>query len=378
MRTYGLVACLTLAACGAPLPPVPPGPVEPELVFPAEYAASTEVIAYAEFDAGQASELTEVTYALGDEYPRDVVLQPTGGYAMGAGCRFDYGSLTWTSLVSVEGTAATVSLEAGRLHVGLVAEGTVSVLLSGAVDTQSCTALAGSALTTVPLQHRLTLRVHRAVSVLVDQLHQRWPECETQVVLPANSALWVPRAHLVNAAGQQFSAANAPTPLEVTLRSKGTLTLSGREVMAAPGQVSISVNTSLPVRGLSSFEVVGPETVNSVQAELFLRKAASKGNVSEPLVDDRSYLLWNPEEFNSVDVRVSAVQTSQGRLCAPVPAEWFQAVSSTPAQCAPLSEGERSGADVPVAKVLSAGECRVEITMPGTSQRWTTRFTTTR
>ena len=376
MRIPGLVACLTLVAC---VSPVAPAPVEPALVFPAEHAASNEITAYAEFDAGQATELTELTYALGDEYPRDVVLQPTGGYVMGDGCRLDYGTLTWTSLISVEGTAANVRLEGGQLQVGLVAEGTVSVLLAGAVDKQNCTAVDGSSLTTVPLQHRLTMRVHRAVSVLVDQLYQGRPGCETQVVLPANSALWVPSAHLVNAAGQQFSAFNAPNPLEVTLRSNGTtLTVSEGEMLASPGQVSISVKTSLPVRGLSSFEVVGPETVSSVQAELFLRKAASKGNVSERLVDDQSYLLWNPDEFNSVDVRVSAVQTSQGRLCAPVPSGWFQAVSATPAQCAPFFDGEPWSADVAVAKILDAGECRLEITMPGTTQRWATRFITTR
>lgn len=349
-----LIICL--AACGSPVP-LPGEPVaQPELVFPTEYAAATELIAYAQYVPGQATEFTEITYVLGDEYPREVTLVPSNGYALGGGCRTHFGKLSWTRLVSAEGDAATVSLESGQLKVALRNEGEVSVLLEGTVDSQECPAVDGTTLTIVPLQHRLTLRVHRAASVLVDQLSQRWPECATKVVLPANSVLWVPRAHLVNAAGQQFSAANAPTPFEVTLRSNAALWLDGSELRADEGTVSISVNTSLPVRGLSAFEVVGPETVSSVQAELFLRKAASKGNVSERLVEDQSYLIWNPEEFNSVDVRVEAVQTSQGRLCAPVPAEWFVAVSATPEQCAPVTEGERSGADVAVAKILGAGQ----------------------
>ncbi len=368
------MVCLTLVACGAP---APTEPVEPELVFPAEHAASTEVIAYAEFDAGQASEETEMSLALGEEYPRELVVRPSKGYALGAGCGTDLGNLTWASLTSVEGDAAVVALESGELKVSIQKEGTVSLLLAGAVDQQDCPAADGTRLTTVPLQHRLTMRVHRAVSVLVEQQHQRWPECETNVVLPSNTLFWAPRVLLVNAGGQQFSAANAPTPNGLTLRSSGVITTEGSQARAEPGHVSISVNTSLPVHGLLSFEVVGPESVTSVQAELYLRKAASKGNVSEPLVDDRSYLIWNPGQLNSVDLRVGEVQTSQGRLCAPVPNTWFQAVSATPAQCGPFSDDERWGADVAVAKILGAGECRLEISLPGTTQRWTTRFKTT-
>lgn len=369
MRSSSLLLVF-LCACSPP-PPALPG--EPVLVWPAKAETSVGVTGYFQFDAGVAHELTELTWGMGEGFPNDVVLVPMGGYSMGGGCQLEYGQLFWRSLVSVEGTAAAVSLEGGLLHLTLKEAGEVSVLLAGELDEQRC-----GTLNLVPLQHRLRMRVRVATGFVVDQTHQRGPECDQRLVLPAGSSLWTPVVHPVDRWGQQFTAANAPFPVELTLRGEGALTQTGAQFTATPGRVSISVATALPVRGLSSFEVVGPSAVTSVEGALVLRKAASKGSVIEELEEGGSSLLWHPEGENRVDIHMGEVQTSAGRLCAPVPAAWFEAVSATPSQCEVAVSGEPYGGDVSVAKVVSAGECRLEVTMPQTTQRWSARFSTTR
>ena len=106
MRTSCLV--FVFAACSPPPTPPAQPPAPHELVSPARVQASLEVIAYARFDAGAAAEVTELSYALGTDYPADVELVPKGGYAMGPGCALDFGALTWSTLL-VEGTAVTAS-----------------------------------------------------------------------------------------------------------------------------------------------------------------------------------------------------------------------------------------------------------------------------
>ena len=336
---------------------------------------SLEVIAYGHVDAtGVATDVTELSYALGADYPAEVVLVPKGGYAMGRNCALDFGTLTWSTLV-VEGTAVTASLEGGSLHLTLREEGDASLLLEGNVDQQHCS---GNAV--VPLHQRINVHVHRVAGFTVDTLHQYWVECETKVVLPADAPLWVPVAHAMDAEGRQFEPANAPSPVQLTLRSSGALSPAPNawEFTAAPGHVTISLETALPVQGLSSFEVVGPDALTEVQAALYLRKAASKGSVSEALEDGGSYRLFFPGQDNAVTARVETARTAGGRLCANVPAAWFSAVSSTPEQCGSPPVSDEPFGDVAVAAVRALGECRLEVTIPETAQRWAARFTTTR
>lgn len=359
-----LLLLLALSAC-------PPPPLEgpSALVWPAKLETSSDVTVFAVFDAGTALGRTELSYALGDEYPKDVVLVPKEGVA----CDFATGKLTWSSIVSVDGTAATPSIVDGSLKLTLAEEGVVTIFLAGSIDQQRCP----GGQTVVPLTHRLVVTVHRVASFEVTQLSKSWPGCD-QLVLPSGAELYPPTVHPMNAAGLRFLATNAPSPAEVKLNSQAALTLKGSKFTAAPSHVTVSVATTLPVDGIESFEVVGPQTATSMQASLWLRLAVSNGWNSEELVDDRSYSLRFPDEFNSVDVLANTVTTSAGKLCELAPASWFEVESSTPGVCAKASEPPRFTGAVPVAQLLAEGECRLLLKVTGTSHSWSARFSTTR
>ncbi|MDP1830255.1 MAG: hypothetical protein Q8L48_43725 [Archangium sp.] len=314
---------------------------------------------------------TEVDYALGDGYPASLTITPPNEIYVIQGCSTPRGTTAWTTLANVQGTAATLSLRSGVLSVSLNTEGTVTAVLEGEATGISC-----NGVTTLPLHHTLTIRVRRITGFVVDQVHQRWPGCEAGVVLPEGVALWLPVAHPLDASGNRFEAANAPKPVAMTLKSTGELarTMQSWELTASAGHVDLSLDTTRPVRGLASFEVVGAEALTRVEAKLFLRKAAWKGYVSEEITEGASYQLWFPEQDNLVDLQVTSALSSAGKLCMPIPGRWLTATSSTP-HCGPAG-GEQYGGGLPVAEIQSLGECRLEVTMPNTSHRWAASFTT--
>ena len=365
MRT--LILAVALISCAPP--PVPPEPKPTELILPVEHATDVPLQMYVrtngEWD-------TSITYALGDDHPTSLTITPSPEVYVIQGCSVPKGTATWSRLSNLQGGGASLSLANGVLSVTLLFEGTVTALLEGQATGIDC-----NGVTSLPLQHTLTIRVARISSFVVDQLHQRWPGCEQSVVIPAGVEAWIPQAHPLDASGQRFEAANAPKPAAITLRSTGGLsrTAESWELTAEAGHVELGFDTDKPVAGLKSFEVVGPEALTRVDAQLFLRKAAAKGSVSEQLTDGESYLLWYPEQENLVDLQVNDATTTAGKLCMPIPVEWLAAISSTPAQCGPAG-GEQYGGGLPVAKILSPGECRLEVTIPSTSHRWATSFTT--
>ncbi|MDI1484606.1 hypothetical protein [Polyangium sp. y55x31] len=374
-----LVFALVLAACAdGPAPDsAEPSPVH-TLTLPARYASSSDVVAYAELANGQAKEETELTYALADGYPREVTLVPKDGFVLSSDCKMHPGPVVWQSIADVQGTAAAVEIVGGALAVELREEGTVTVLLEGEITGQQCPSEDGSIATALPLQHRLVLHVERVTGFVVEQFHQQLAGCWDAMVLPAGAPLWAPTARPLDATGKPFSAVNAPAPVALTLQSNGDLT-SGPGVTymtAGPGTVTVSVDTTLPVQGMQAFEVVGPDALTSVEASFYLRKAALKGNVSEPIEEGASYKLFLPEESNGVDLHVEEAMTTHGKLCENVPGAWFASESSTPVQC-DASVGvvdPFASSTIPVAAIGDAGECRLWVTIPGTTQRWATRF----
>src|SRR5690606_6470727 len=193
--------------------------------------------------------------------------------------------------------------------------------------------------------------------------------------------LQAPTAQPLDAADQPFTALNAPTPVSITLRSDAALTQVSEDgaLWAETGEVSVVVDTTLPVRGLESVTLVGPDTLTAVERARYLRKAAAKGSIVEPIEDGSSYRLFFLDEVNKVDVQVDSAMTTHGRLCAGVPAVWFASSSATPERCeaGPGSFEKLSFAAIPIATILDVGECRLEVTIPGTSHAWTTHFTTT-
>jgi hypothetical protein len=361
-----LALALVLSSCA---PPAPPEPKSTELVIPVEHTSDLPLQMYARANGEWE---TTLDYALGDGYPTELTLTPPSSVYVIQGCSAPQGTATWTGLSGVQGGGASLAFRGGVVSVILLGEGTVTATLEGQVTGIDC-----NSVTTLSLRHTITLRVRRISGFVVDQLHQRWPGCEQSVVIPAGVEAWIPQAHPLDSNGQRFEAANAPKPVAITLRSNGGLAHEAQsfELTAEAGHVELSFDTSKPVAGLTSFEVVGPDALTRVDAKLVLRKAAAKGSVTEDLTDGQSYLLWYPEQENLVDLQVNDAVTSLGKLCMPIPGAWLSASSSTPGQCGPAS-GEMYGGGVPVAKISSLGECRLEVTIPQTSHRWATSFTT--
>ncbi|MRG96301.1 hypothetical protein [Polyangium spumosum] len=377
-RFLPFVFALALAACADEPAPGSVAPVH-TLTLPAAYTSSSEVLVFAAVEDGRASDEAELTYGLLEGYPREVTLVPRHGYVVLPACQMlEPGPVVWQSIADVQGTAAAVELVDGALAVELREEGTVTVLLEGEISGQHCTSADGSIATMLPLQHRIVLHVERVTGFVVEQIHQQRAGCEDTVVLPSGAPFWAPTARPLDATGEPFSPTNAPAPVALTLQSDGGLSHGPSDplLIAGPGAVTVSAETTLPVQGLSAFEVVGPDALTSVEASLYLRKVASKGNVSELIEEGASYTLFYPEEQNGVDLHVEAATTTHGALCANVPGAWFVSASSTPAQC----EGSVgidepfSSTTIPVATIGAPGECRLSVTIPGTAEGWTTRF----
>jgi hypothetical protein len=362
-----LSLALVLISCAPPLAPSDPKPTE--LILPAEHASDLPLQMYVRANGEWE---TTIDYAIGDGYPTELTITPPSSVYVIQGCSGPQGAAAWTALSNIQGSGATLALRDGVISVTLLGEGTITVTLEGQATGMDC-----NSATSLSLLHTLTLRVRRISGFVVDQLHQRWPGCEQSVVIPAGVEAWIPQAHPLDSSGQRFEAANAPKPVAITLRSTGGLsrTAESWELTAEAGHVELSLDTTRSVAGLKSFEVVGPEALTRVDAQLFLRKAAAKGSVTEPLTDGESYLLWYPEQDNLVDLQVNDATTTAGKLCLPIPRAWLTATSSTPGQCGPAG-GELYGGGVPVAKISSLGECRLEVTIPDTSHRWATSFTT--
>jgi hypothetical protein len=350
-----------------------PGPVVHELTLPVRHAASHAFTLYAEREGDQAIGLTELSYGLLDGYPRRVEVVTEGGFVLAQDCELRPGEVIWSAITEVEGTAAKLTLEDGALGVELLAEGAVSAVLTGVITELDCALEDQSVVHALPLRHRIELKVREVAGFEVEQFHQVLADCWDAVVLPSDALLWAPIARPVDANGAVFAAINAPTPVTITLRSQGGLRAStDGQFTAGPGAVDIAVATELPVRGLEKFTVVGPEALTAVEAALVLQKAAAKGSIVEPIEVGGSHEIFFPEMSNTVEVRVDSAMTGLGELCAKVPAGWFAAKSATPAMCVAGIEGDMGA--VSVARIEAAGECRLEVWMPGTDHAWATRF----
>lgn len=384
MRTFAsLLTTLVLSACdpapaagpdtGPDDPPADDRPTTHELTLPARYAATHDELLYAQLDGAQAVAEAELSYALADAYPSRVTITPESAYVLAPECQAQPGPVVWHTIAEVEGDAAGLELVDGALSVELRDEGTVSALLQGDVSEQACD-LADAPVTTIPLQHRVVIHVHRPTGFVIETLHQQLGDCPDTVILPVGVPLWRPTAQPLDAEGKPFAAFNAPTPVAITLRSSGALTTHAKYLTAEPGTVSLTVDTPLPVHGLDAFEVIGPAALTSVDAALYLQKAAAKGTVLEPIAAGKSYALFFPEMRNTVDLRVDAAATARGPLCANIPAAWFASTTATPERCAATAGDPDATGLIPVADIRGPGECRLEVTMPGTTFAWSTRF----
>lgn len=340
-----LMLVTVLSACGLLGEPSDAPVSGHQLTLPIRYASSHELTIYHRVQPDLPIGVTELSYGLFDGYPQNVTIAAKG-MALTPECKARLGSVVWSKLVDVKGTAARLSLSAGRIEVELLSEGSVSAILEGDITEQECAPPDKPVMSSIKLFHRVVLQVDRVAGFFVDQPNQQLNDCQDQLVLPSRVPLRAPVAHPVNAAGRRFDPRNAPSAAAIVLRSTGAWTAADPgELMAEPGMVSVSVETQLPVQGLRSFRIVGPESLTSAPATLYLERALAKGSVRERIQEGTSYKLLFPEQRNSVTVEVSPAMTAFGRLCANLPGTWFAATSSTPEQCAPRATSTPSTDD---------------------------------
>jgi hypothetical protein len=333
MLTRLKTALLTvlLPACGVTATPGPslrPQDLPPDAALPAEVevlpqlASSTKVSIYAQLlQPGVASYSSELSFALGDGYPAQITVTPTDAvYVVSRGCRLDtLPTAVWTSLVRTDGDAAGLALAGGVLTVDLKKEGAVTAVLEGELQGLHCT-IDGAEVTSLPLHHELTLHVERVSGFFVQHLAQIWPGCDgPTMVLPEGLDFELPQVHPLNGAGGRFHAENAPAPVRATLRSAGGLVSENHQwhLTSGAGQVTVTLDSPLPVTGVQTFEVVRPGSLSSLTAAVYLTVTASKGVTSRQITDGETYPVFFPTQPNTVDIKVDAAATEKGAALYP-------------------------------------------------------------
>jgi hypothetical protein len=363
----------------APTDPGTATPSEHTLVVPAEHPTTTAIEGLVTFTGDRLNQKTELVYGLAEGYPRQVTITLGKSYVVKSGCQERFAQGSWTAITGRTGTAATVALVDGALTVELQEEGDGMVLVAGEIPGLPC-GPEGEPGPAVVFEHLVELHVKRVAGLRLTHSTTGASACTDVLVLPSEHRLWLPQVLALDGAGQPFWPVNAKVPATLTLHSDGELAVGPEpwSFVAAAGAVAVEVDSSLSVEGLQRFDVVGPEALTSVQAELYLRRAVAKGDHSQIIENGKSYPVWFPDRSNGVDLRVETAMTTHGELCAKVPRGWFTVTSATPEQCAvKIEEDDAYAQGVTLATLQSLGECRLDVTVPGAPQRWTTSFHTT-
>lgn len=388
-----LIALLLLAGCGS-LPPikpselpdasVPDASVRPAtLTVPARVETALALPVYAQLDGAAATFTDTVAYAFGDAYPAHLTLTPTGlVYVAARGCNFSEKSPTaaWKTLQVVSGDAATATLENGTLTLDLVHEGGVQLVLSGELYGAECV-IAGQTLSTLKLEHTVNVVVNRVTGFVVAHPNHNRRGCDgTSMTLAAGMSHPAPTALPLNGRSEKFFAENAPEAVQLTLESGRDVLPEGKQWrLEGPGTVRVALATMLPVSGVTTFEVIGPEALVSATGQLTLLRAAAKGSFSTVIEPGASYPLFFPDELNGVELNLDPVQTTGGALCSQVPPAWFSVTSTTAHRCAPLAMPVTGlyGYGTQVANIIATGDCELAVTVPGSPLKWAASFTTT-
>lgn len=306
-----------------------------------------------------------VSYGLHPGYPTQVELTASKTI-FPRQCGFnDTTTVTWLGVRLLSGDAVTVSLSNSKLQVSLLKEGSAQVELDGSMDGVDCRSASS-----LKLRHRLTLRV---MPVTGFRLKSFGPlgSCGDRPVVPAGVSLSLPQVMAVSSSGEAFFPANQDPA--ATMIAKGSL-LDAAPTFG-PGPVTLSVDSSLPVDGLRSFESVDHTKVTDVQGKLVVHAQASKGTVPMPLTEGADVRLFT-EEGNFVVLQVDSTMTTLGKLCAPPPASWFLTDSSTASVCSTPAKGTPF-TGIPLVNLDHQGTCRFETRLAGGSLRWSGSFTAT-
>lgn len=250
------------------------------------------------------------------------------------------------------------------------AEGATRLTVSGVASTE----LIDGGTVTFPLELTVGLRVHRVSGVQVESFQQTLFSCPGALTVAAGAEVWVPNARLIDPSGMVFTAVNAPRPIALDLESTSRVELdqdAQHFTVASPGVVRIVARTQLAVVGLTELAALGPDALRTVPAKFILIRPVNKGSLYGEIVEGTSYPVivpfGNPDEPVTVEFRAEFATVEAGRLCSALPASWFVVTSDTPSVCSPRALG---------ARVLTDGECRLRVALPGTTFAWATRFST--
>lgn len=276
------------------------------------------------------------------------------------------------AFVGVTGPADVVthSLVGQTLSVVPRAEGATRLTVSGVASTE----LLDGGTVAFPFELSVGLRVHRVSGVQVESFQQTLFSCPGALTVAAGAPVWLPNARLIDPSGMVFDAANAPRPVALDLESSSRVELdqdAQHFSVASPGVVRIVARTQLPVVGLTEVTALGPDALRTVPAKFILIRPVNKGSLYGEIVEGTSYPVivpfGNPDEPVTVEFRVESPTVEAGRVCSVLPASWFVVTSDTPSVCSARSLG---------ARVLTDGECRLRVALPGTTFTWATRFST--
>ncbi len=374
MRT--LLAVVLISSCQSPTHVEVDG--GSSHTWPARTEAAPQISIYGEVNnAKVATQALVFALALGDAYPQVVTVRPSKPTYLIQGCsRATWGEARWSAITGLRGDAARLSIVDGALQVEIDRAGDMAFALEGEVTGVECT-VGAETLTQVSLRNDVVLHVSAVSGFVVSHFAQDDAECADRVLLATSRSHQPPRITALDSHGRAFKPLNAPEPVAMTLRSDQPLFVGDTEVQLPRGKTSIELDTTLPVRGLRVLEAVDSSSVTQATLKLQLMRATLKGATPADLTDGATFPIWHPEENNYVAVNYERITTTRGVLCSPPGEDWFEATSETPSTCAVDDLSYDKLASYAVAKVLAAGECRLQVGIVGTQLTWPARFTTT-
>lgn len=364
MRALVLLVCLVGCAGPGPTREPEPEPTDSTIVSVPSSTKPIDVIGTLENDTALAA--SEVVFGLHDGYPTQIDLVPSKVVFIDQ-CRFSSeSSVSWNVLRVVSGSGAAVVLQGSDLiRATLEDEGTVELELEGVIAGAQC-----NTARLVPLKQKLSLKVIRVAGFDV-RSYGPIGFCGEMPVVPSEQTLSLPQVYAVSRSGEVFMPANASPA--ATLVMNGVRRYS--ETVFAPGRVTFSVNTTLPVTGLKGFDVVGPESVTAMDVSLGVQVRQSKGSQQVPLTEADQSVRFFFAEGNTVTLSATETTTSLGRLCAPPSQSWFVTTVTPGSVCEPRSIEFIGG--VPLLAMDGPGLCSFETRVSGTALSWRGSFTAT-
>jgi hypothetical protein len=380
---------LIFLACNASPPSTESVPlVQPDLgtriELPFEPRAKQEVTDLGQLVSGVVRLTTKSDYAWASGYPTTIrFVQPEPATFIVPCAGGSYGSIRWHEVTAHEGQAAALRVVDGAMTLELKGPGMAAFSVRGELlqpsDGPGCE-VDGVKPATLPLEHRLEVTVREISAVRLSWPYDR-TRCSERVVLPSAAETFLPSPQLLDAAGEVFEARNAGRQVGVSILAPGGILmaeLGERDRFAfRPGEVSLVLQSELPVTGPDRVTVVGPEHLTTFRSG-FMRAQLN----GDPVPVHSGETLDASQIFKSADPRVlqfryELADAEGASLCVLPPVSWFHFGEVTPAVC--QFYWPKWG-DADLLQLLHAsddGLCEVHVTVPGATWSWDLEVTFT-